>query len=28
MRVKDRPVSFSGSLKGLKAVQVKATIKL
>ena len=28
MRVKDRPISFSGSLKGLKAVQVKATIKL
>ena len=28
LRIKDRPVSFSGSLKGLKSVQVKATIKL
>jgi hypothetical protein len=28
MRVKDRPISFSGSVKGLKSVQLKATIKL
>ena len=28
LRIKDRPVSFSASLKGLKGVQVKATIKM
>ena len=28
LRVNERPVSLSGSLKGLKGVQVKATIKL
>lgn len=27
MRIKDRPINFSGSLKGLKGVQVTATIK-
>jgi hypothetical protein len=28
LRIKDRPVSISGSLKGVKSVQLKATIKL
>jgi hypothetical protein len=28
LRVNDQPVSFSGSLKGLKGFQIKATFKL
>ena len=27
MRIKDKPINFSGSLKGLKGVQVTATVK-